>query len=160
MRQVYEHFISKVHQTALQWYSDTSTAPSSEISKTIERKRTSGITDFFKPSSTKLSMVPCLHLWDPQIAEHFKIEGGVKSLDPCCLVTAFPVGDNPYTCSNCIKQKPYLENLLAKREMATYRRPLTGARYGLLGFRHGYMKKSEQVDALTKERISRIQVEN
>jgi hypothetical protein len=48
----------------------------------MERKRSSGITYFFKPSSTKLSMVPCLHLWDPQIAEHFKEDSAFRRVQP------------------------------------------------------------------------------
>ena len=40
------------------------------------------------------------------------IDGGIKSLDPPCLGKASLVGNHPYTCGNCWKQRIDLINLL------------------------------------------------
>ena len=88
------------------------------------------------------------------------IDGGIKSLDPPCLGKASLVGNHPYTCENCWKQRIDLINLLKRRENAKL---LTeGSRVGASGFRKTYASQQEaefKLDKVTQE-ILQLKREN
>ena len=70
MRQVYEHYLSNAHQSSLLWFSENSTVDQ-DAADTKHSKPQRGITYFFRPLSQNVSVVPCLHLWEPKIADQF-----------------------------------------------------------------------------------------
>uniref|UniRef100_A0A7M5TTT6 Uncharacterized protein n=1 Tax=Clytia hemisphaerica TaxID=252671 RepID=A0A7M5TTT6_9CNID len=70
-----------------------------------------------------------------------EIDGGIKSLDPPCLGTAFNVGPHPFTCINCYAQRVSFKDLISKRQNASL--PTRESRIGQRGFRTSYATKEE-----------------
>lgn len=72
----------------------------------------------------------------------YTITGGIKSLSPECLGKAFPVGEHPFTCTNCDLQLRDLKDLIRKRAKSKLKD--TPVRLGVQGFRKDYSNRIEQ----------------